>query len=412
VQFREHRLDNGLEIIAECNPQAYSMAMGFFVKTGARDESDEIAGVSHFLEHMAFKGTSKRSAADVNRELDEMGSHSNAQTGEERTMYYAAVLPEFQDRTVELLSDIMRPALRENDFETEKQVIIEEILMYEDQPPYGAHEKCMAAHFGTHPLGRSVLGTVESVGGMKPSQMQAYFQQRYSPRNITLAAAGKVDFDRLVAEADKHCGSWKPFESPRDTPRAAPHSGFQLFHKEASSQQYSTQISGGPSANDEDRYAGRILATVVGDESGSRFFWDLIDTGLAECAAMGAYEFQGTGILMTFLCCAPDQTAENLQRIRDIELELQQHGISDTELVQAKSKICSHIVLQSERPASRLFATGVNWLQRREYRTVREIVDSYQAVTRADVAAVLEKYPLTVNTTVTIGPLTELSPPD
>jgi predicted Zn-dependent peptidase len=150
----------------------------------------------------------------------------------------------------------------------------------------------------------------------------------------------------------------------------------------------------------------------VGDESGSRFFWDLIDTGLAECAAMGAYEFQGTGILMTFLCCAPDQTAENLQRIRDIELELQQHGISDTELVQAKSKICSHIVLQSERPASRLFAVGINWLQRREYRTVREIVNSYQAVTRSDVAAVLERYPLTVNTTVTIGPLTELSPPD
>src|SRR5687768_3264363 len=156
MEFRSHTLPNGLEIIAECNPKAYSLGMAFFVKTGARDETDEISGVSHFLEHMVFKGTAKRSAADVNRELDEMGSFSNAQTGEEKTIYHATVLPEFQDRTVELLSDILRPALREEDFETEKKVIIEEICMYLDQPPFGGHEKCMAAHFGKHPLGRSV----------------------------------------------------------------------------------------------------------------------------------------------------------------------------------------------------------------------------------------------------------------
>ena len=164
MEFREQTLANGLEIIAECNPEAYSTALGFFVKTGSRDETDQISGVSHFLEHMVFKGTAKRSAADVNRELDEMGSFSNAQTGEEKTIYYATVLPEFQDPTIELLSDILRPALREADFETEKKVIIEEICMYEDQPPFGGHEKCMAAHFGSHPLGRSILGTVESVG--------------------------------------------------------------------------------------------------------------------------------------------------------------------------------------------------------------------------------------------------------
>ena len=409
MEFRERTLANGLEIIAECNPDAYSTALGFFVKTGSRDETDEISGVSHFLEHMVFKGTAKRSAADVNRELDEMGSFSNAQTGEERTIYYAAVLPEFQDRTLELLADVLRPALREEDFETEKKVIIEEICMYEDQPPFGGHEKCMAAHFGPHPLGKSILGTVNSVGNLTAAQMRTYFEQRYSPRNITLVAAGNIDFERLVAQAEACCGLWQPFDAPRETPRAPPHKGLAVFPKENATQQYVIEIANGPAAGDDDRYAARALATVLGDDSGSRFFWELLDTGRAEYAAIGAYEFQGTGILMKFLCCAPEETAENLQIVRRIEQDAQRTGITDAELSQAKSKICSHVVLQSERPSSRLFAVGINWLQRREYLTVREIVNAYQAVTRSDVSAVLAKYPLSECTTVAVGPLAELT---
>src|SRR5262249_29688101 len=149
-------LDNGLEIVAECDAAAYSTALGFFVNSGARDETDEVSGVSHFLEHMVFKGTPTRSADDVNREFDEMGAHYNAFTNEENTVFYAAGLPEYQQKTVELLADIMRPSLREEDFSTEKQVILEEIKMYDDQPPFGVDDKCRAAFFGTHPLSRSV----------------------------------------------------------------------------------------------------------------------------------------------------------------------------------------------------------------------------------------------------------------
>ena len=187
MKFREHQLNNGLTIIAECNDKAYSNSMAFFVRTGSRDETADIAGVSHFLEHMVFKGTPRRSAADVNRELDELGSHSNAFTSEEQTVYYATVLPEYQSDVIDLLADIMRPSLREEDFSTEKQVIIEEILKYEDQPPFGAHEKCMEAYFGDHPLGKNVLGTVESVGDMTAEGMRTYFQSRYSPGRIATA---------------------------------------------------------------------------------------------------------------------------------------------------------------------------------------------------------------------------------
>jgi len=405
LEFRKQTLDNGLEVIGELAPHAYTAALGFFVKTGSRDESDANHGVSHFLEHMAFKGTATRSATDVNRELDEIGSHSNAYTSEEQTVYFAAFLPEYHDRAVELLSDILRPALRQADFDTEKMVILEEIAKYEDQPPFGAHEKCMAAHFGTHPLSRSVLGTATSVGRLTRDQMMDYFRQRYSPRNIVLVAAGNVDFGRLVTWAERYCGGWEPFDALRQTPRAAAHSSLEVFHKPAAVQQYVIQIANGPALEDEDRYAGRLLATVLGDDSGSRMFWELVDPGFAESASMGASEYQGTGILMTHLSCAPEDTAENLARLRDILAEAETGGVTEAELAQAKSKIRSYLVLQSERPVNRLFAVGGNWIARRQYRTVRETIASYERVTCDDVTAVLRKYPLTVNTTVAVGPL-------
>ena len=171
--------------------------------------------MSHFLEHMAFKGTPTRSADDVNRELDEIGSHGNAGTSEETTVYYSPVLPEYQTRATEVLADILRPSLREADFETEKKVILEEIQMCEDQPPFGADDKCRAAFFGNHPLGRSVLGTMASIEALPVSAMREYFNRRYAPGNIVLAAAGRVDFDRMVADCQRICGAWAPADRAR-----------------------------------------------------------------------------------------------------------------------------------------------------------------------------------------------------
>ena len=148
MEFREHVLPNGLEVIAECNPRAHSMSLGFFVKTGSRDESPEVAGVSHFLEHMVFKGTERRDALAVNRDFDKVGAKHNAQTSEEDTFYHVTCLPEYLPRAFDVLSDILRPSLRTDDFETEKQVIIEEIKMYLDNPMSVAYEAAKAAHFG------------------------------------------------------------------------------------------------------------------------------------------------------------------------------------------------------------------------------------------------------------------------
>ncbi len=411
MDFLTHTLPNGLQIVAECNGEAHSAALGFFVTAGARDETDDVAGVSHFLEHMAFKGTPSRSADDVNREFDEMGAFNNASTSEEHTVYYAFVLPEYQDRCLALLADILRPSLREDDFRLEKQVILEEIQMYEDQPPFGAEDKCRALYFGSHPLGRSILGTPQSIGQLTPDAMHDYFRHRYSPENILLAAAGRVDFGALVAVARRHCGGWQPAPADRKAAPAQGQSGFRVLHKEMATQQYVLQLSAGPAAEDDDRYAAKLLATALGDDSGSRLYWELVDPGLAETAGLNHCECQGAGMMMTFLSCDPQQAAGNLQRVLDVYRRVETDGITAAELEQAKSKVRSRIVLSGERPRGRLFTVGSDWLYRRKYRSIDADLEAVACLRVDDLAAVVAKYPLSRSATVTIGPLTDVAPP-
>src|SRR5262245_18327381 len=163
VPFHTHRLPNDLQIIAETSPSARSAALGFFVRTGSRDETPEVSGVTHFLEHMVFKGTPRRTALDVNRDFDRVGAHYNAFTSEENTVFYAAILPEYLPQAVDVLADILRPSLRVEDFDMEKYVIIEEIGMYEDQSMWTAYDHAKRLYFAGHNLGNSILATPESI---------------------------------------------------------------------------------------------------------------------------------------------------------------------------------------------------------------------------------------------------------
>ncbi|MCH2182757.1 MAG: insulinase family protein [Mariniblastus sp.] len=412
MEYRQHQLDNGLTILAECNPRAYMSAFGFFVKAGSCDETPSIGGVSHFLEHMVYKGTPNRSAEQVNLELDEMGcsSNANARTSEESTIYHAAVLPEFQSQMIHLMSDLMRPSLREVDFETEKKVIIEEIMMYQDQPPYGGHEQIMANFFGEHPLGQSVLGTVDTVSGLSPHQMREYFDSRYSPGNIAFAAAGDVDFEQMVVDLERICGDWQPVEVGRVARRADYHTGFDSLHQPSSQQQYLLQLSPGPSAESPDRYAARVATTILGDDSGSRMYWDFLDPGVAESAGAGSYEYLNNGLVMTYICCSPEMAQENLARLKKLQDQFLDHGITQKELDLAKRKIASHIVLSSERTERRMFSVGAQWLINQPFKQVSEIAEIYDSITLAQVNDVIRKHPPQVNTTLVIGPQADLQP--
>jgi len=380
MEFKRKTLPNGLEVIAEVQPEAFSMSIGFFVNTGARDETPELSGVSHFLEHMLFKGTPTRSAEQLNQMLDDLGSQSNAYTSEEQTVYYLSSLPEFQGQALELLADMMRPALREEDFETERQVILEEIAMYDDQPPYGAMERAMEEFFGEHPLATRVLGTKESVSDLTADAMREYHSARYAPNNLSLVATGAVDFDALVMEAQKMTKHWRPAEVGRKLNKPlARTKDVQMIHPPAT-QQYTLEFSPGPGYMDEDRYVTRILATILGDDSGSRLFWELVDKGLADAAVCYTYEFQDCGVFGLYLAGDPDQQEDNWQLMQSIVNASDSQPITERELELAKNKICAGILLSSEKPSNRLFSVGGGWLSRCQYETASQVSEHYRSV--------------------------------
>jgi predicted Zn-dependent peptidase len=412
LEFRSHQLNNGLEIVAETNDDAHSMSVAFFVRAGSRDESDDVAGVSHFLEHMCFKGTPRRSADDVNREFDEIGAHYNAFTSEECTAYYASVLPEYQESSVDLLADILRPSLRPDDFEMEKKVILEEIQMYLDQPPFGMDDRLKELHLGAHPLAKSVLGTSQSITDLTPNRMRDYFAGRYSADNVFVAAAGKVNFDALVEQVAERCGDWRPQTVERLKPSVASQTAFEVVQRASATQQYVLHLADAPASEDADRYAAKLLATIVGDDSGSRMYWELVDSGLAETASLGHYEYLGAGMYYTWLACEPDLIEQNLALLNSIFHQVESTGVTDAELRQAKNKVKARVVLSSERPQSRLFNVAGNWLQRREYRTVADDLKALDDVSMNDLRAVLRRFPLSRRSTITVGPRNDVRRPD
>ncbi|MFM8703091.1 MAG: M16 family metallopeptidase [Planctomycetia bacterium] len=329
MRFLRERLDNGLEVIAEVTDGALSTSIGFFVRTGARDESDDVWGVSHFLEHMIFKGTADLPADEINRRFDWMGASANAFTSEEDTVYHAAVLPSQQHEAVDLLARMMRPALREEDFDTEKLVILEEIRMYDDQPPFGADDRCRAAFFGRHPLARSVLGTVESIQALPVEAMRDYHLRRYSPGNIVLAATGAVDFPALVASARRLCGDWEPHPTPnRRQPCPPPVADRQEYIvRPTATLEYAVRMSAGPAGDDDDRFAAKLLSVALGDDSGSRLYWALVDSGEAEQASCHHHDFLDAGLMITQLSCDADEVTPLLTRILDVYREATDRGI-------------------------------------------------------------------------------------
>ncbi len=407
MQYRQQQLDNGLTVLAECNDQAQFLSLGFFVRTGARDEQPVDGGVSHFLEHMVFKGTRTRSADEVNLLLDDMGSSSNARTSEESTIYHAAVLPEFQTPAVELLADLMRPALRDVDFAMEKKVIIEEIMMYEDQPPWGGYERLMQQYFGESGLGQSVLGSVESVTGLNPDRMRAYHARRYAPGNVALVAAGKVDFEQLVRDAEQFCGHWEPQPVTRSLELATPANGFECRAKDDAHLEYLLHLAPGPSVDSSDRYAVRMLGMILGDSSGSRIFWKMLDSGLAESAGVGGHEYLGTGLMMAYFCCMPDRAAKNAELMHEI-LETAAEGVSGREVELARQKVIAQILLASEHTETRMFSVGGQWLNSQPFVTPAQIAERYRQVTLDAVNEAAQRWPLAAGRTLAIGACEQL----
>ncbi len=403
LTFQQTTLPNGLDIVAEINPDSHSFAAGLFVKTGARDEDMMINGVSHFLEHMMFKGSSKYTWEDVNRIFDEIGAKYNAFTSQEMTAYYANVLPEFTERAIEHLSHLLRPAIRQSDFDTEKNVILEEISMYLDDPGHRLYEKLMEQHFGEHPLAMSVLGSADSIKKLERDQMADYFARRYGPGNMVLSVTGRLEFDEVVKLAEKYCGEWQKVNAPRQqqeptyTPRRT-----TLFDPKLN-RMYTMGMTPGPSSQDDRRFAARVLADVIGDSDGSRFYWALVDNAIAEDADFGFYPHDGLGSFYIALTTAPERSEQALD-IALKELEKVKTDLNVDEVERAKNKIASSLVLSGEIPLGRMRAIGSQWLYNKQYRSLEDDMKTLNSITPASLQQLMREFPFDPMTIVSLGP--------
>lgn len=404
MEFKHRQLDNGLTVIGELNPNALSAAVGFFLRTGSRDETPAVSGVSHFLEHMLFKGTETLSALEVNEAFDRLGAKFNAFTSEENTVYYAAVLPEYLEAVTEIWSQLMRPSLRQDDFDMEKQVILEEIAMYLDMPDFLVFDRGRELYFHDHPCGNSVLGSVESVTALTSGQMREYFTRRYAPNNMTLACCGNVDFDAICQLAEKKCRHWTPQQADRNLPAHQPRPHKNRDVKGHLNRCHLALYSPSVSMQDDRWYAAKLLSIIVGDASGSRYFWSLVDPAIADTAMMDLSAMDGTGAMCSYVCCDPQNAVQVEAILNSIFESLAKNGIEEGELTAARNKVLSSIVLKSEQPMGRLVSLGFNWVYRKEYITVTQDIERIRAVTVEDIRNLIAEFDLRSHTLYSLGP--------
>jgi predicted Zn-dependent peptidase len=391
IEFKKHVLPNGLTIIGEVDPFAHSAAAGFFVRTGARDEPGAIMGVSHFLEHMMFKGTGTLSADALNQAFDDMGARNNAYTSNEVTCFYAQVLPELMGDAIDLLSTMMRPALRQDDFDTEKNVILEEIAMYKDNPFWVLYEEAIDRYFRPHGLSHRVLGTDETVGAMTRDQMAGYFNDRYAADNTVLSVAGSIDFDRVCAAAEKHCGDWPASGATRDaTPPPVNRERFELTDPGVT-RGYLLGLAPAPSNADDRRYEAMVLAQLLGGDGNSRLHWALVEEGIAE-EAQAAYDpNEGIGTFMVYASGEPDRLAR-FAEIIEREIRGLADSITPDDVLRIRSKVATAATLSGEKPGDRMQRIGRLWSALGLYRSLEEEVERIDSVTVDGLRALCAAY--------------------
>ncbi|MBV9469779.1 MAG: insulinase family protein [Abitibacteriaceae bacterium] len=408
MQRHHHQLSNGLTLIGEHESTARTLAAGFFVRTGARDETPEISGVSHFLEHMMFKGTARRSPEDVNREFDEMGARYNAFTSDENTVYYGNVLPRFQERLTDLLADMMRPALRDEDFNVEKNVILEEIAMYQDRPQYLVFDLTRATFFQSHPMGASVLGTAESIRDLQREQMQEYFSRRYAANNLTFVLTGNYDWETAKSQIERLCGGWNTENAPREVTGFTPSPTTKIQETDKFNRAHIYLMAPGLSAQDKRRYAAAVASEAIGAAEGSRLYWALVHPGIAEAAQIGHDASDGVGVYYGYILADPARAQESLNTLRAVVAEACATGLKAEEVERAKRRMASHMVLSAETPMGRLRPVGMDWVYRQEQKSADDSLQLLLDVSLQEVNELLAADPFNQATIVGLGPLTQL----
>jgi predicted Zn-dependent peptidase len=392
IEIREHALDNGLRIVAEIDQHAASAAAGFFVRTGARDEAPEDMGISHFLEHMVFRGTGDLDGEAIDRAFEDLGASHNAWTSQEITAYHGHALPEALPGVLELLTRLLRPNLLDNDLHDERGVILEEIAMYEDQPFWQLWEAVGEAYYGTHPMSHRVLGTTDTVKAISPDAMRRWHGTRYGSNCTTLALAGRVDFDAVVEQVAAHTADWAATDASRSR-EDMQHAAQDLrLTNERVQQGYLIGVAPAPALQDERRCVAAVLAWLVGHGDGSLLHWALVDQGHAEEARI---EFEGhdrSGVFASWAVCEPDRVDMVESTMRDV-IRTASDSITDDDLARARSMIASAVMLHGELPAGRMQRLGRRLATCGDVIPLEEELARIDAVTCDDIAQLVAEFP-------------------
>jgi predicted Zn-dependent peptidase len=387
-------LDSGVRVVTESMDSVRSVALGFWIGTGSVGEGDEEAGLSHLIEHMLFRGTARFGSLEIDQLFDAMGAEINAGTGKETTSVYSRVLDVHLERALDVMADMVwRPRFAGDDLENEREVVLEEIAMYEDDPQDKVFDVLGEAVFGGHPLGRAIIGRAPIIRAVQPDVLRDFHAARYVPGNVVLAAAGSVDHDALCSLAAGVLADRAGAALPVDpTPPSAQSAATRFVIKPT--EQVHVCLGGRGVARDDDRrYAIRVLDTILGATSSSRLFQEVRERrGLAYAVYSFTSHYSGTGQVGLYLGTRGDNLAEAM-RVVGAELErFAAEGPTEEELERAKENVKGRIVLSLESTSARMNRLGSSVLAGLPLLTVDEVIEKIDAVTLEDVHSLATEF--------------------
>ncbi|MBW1677561.1 MAG: insulinase family protein [Deltaproteobacteria bacterium] len=379
-------LNNGIRIVTKQVPHARSVAMGVWVNVGARDEKAEEGGLSHVIEHMIFKGTERRTALQIAKEFDAIGGQSNAFTSQENTCYYAKVMDTHVDTMVDLLSDIfLNSVFDPGEIERERQVILQEIKMLEDTPDEHVHVLLAQALWGSHPLGRSILGTPETVTRFDSNSIKEYFSRAYQPERIVIAAAGNlehVSFAELIAQAFEVVRKGNDF--PERTKPAM--DWVATAHPKNLEQVHICLGTRGIYTTDPRRHACALLNVVLGGNMSSRLFQEIRERrGLAYAIYSFVLSYCDTGLTGVYVGVDKSNTQEVLRLIAREMKRLKEEPVDDSELKNAKEHLKGGLYLAVESTSNQMTRLAHNEINFGHHIPLQELVDEIEKVTAEDI---------------------------
>jgi predicted Zn-dependent peptidase len=391
--MNKYTLSNGLRVVVEYIPTVRSVSFGIWVKTGSRNETPENNGISHFIEHMLFKGTESRTSKDIADLFDGIGGNVNAFTSKEYTCYFAKVLDEHLPLAVDALSDMFfNSQMDPVELAKEKNVILEEISMYEDTPDDKVHDEASRAAFGEHPLAYSILGLEDRLTAMTSDTLRGYMIDNYTLENVVISVAGNVEEKSLLALLEKYFGNFtnsKPVKSILNPPSFH---GDYLFYKKKTEQNHLCITFPGCSITDPNLYAMILLNNAIGGGMSSRLFQEIREKrGLAYSVYSYHTSYADTGLFTLYAGTAPKQTKEVLDLTMEQMNELSVKGLGEDELHRGKEQLKGSLILSLESTSSRMNRLGKNELMLGQHYTLDELLKRIDSVQMSDVIDVTKR---------------------